>query len=57
MSPLLKALNNSEYLFVINFIVDFSWIQLLGEEGDRMQLAIMTLTQNTSYSEIAGIDL
>ena len=57
MSPLLKALNNSEHLFVIDFIVDFNWIQLSREEGDRMQLAIMMLTQNTSYSEIAGIDL
>ena len=57
MSPLLKALNNNEHLFVIDFIIDFSWIQLSGEEGDRMQLAIMTLTQNTSYSEIAGIGL
>ena len=57
MSLLLKALNNSEHLFVIDFVVDFSWIQLSGEEGDRMQLAIMMLTQNTSYSEIAGIGL
>ena len=57
MSPLLKALNNSKYLFVVDFIVDFSWIQLSGEEGDRMQLAIMMLTQNTSYGEIAGIGL
>ena len=57
MLPLLKVLNNNKYLFVIDFIVDFSWIQLSGEEGDRMQLAIMTLTQNTSYSEIAGIGL
>ena len=57
MSPLLKVLNNSEHLFVIDFIVDFSWIQLSGEQGDRMQLAIMMLTQNTSYSEIAGIGL
>ena len=57
MLPLLKVLNNSEYLFVVDFIVDFSWIQLSGEEGDRMQLAIMTLIQNTSYNEIAGISL
>ena len=41
MAPFLEPSNDREHLRVVDFVVSLDWAESLGQEGDRVPLAVL----------------